>query len=110
MSRPPCLVVPIVSTEVPSTIAATLTPKIPLTIAPPVIATSSTSEAATTSTKQTEDLIKSMEEMKIQATEIQKLKEMVTILEHNYEISQINYTEEERKIRRMTDRIKTLEK
>lgn len=51
-----------------------------------------------------------MEEMKIQATEIQKLKEMVTRLEHNYEISQINYAEEERKNRRMTDKIKTLEK
>jgi len=34
-----------------------------------------------------------MEEMKIQATEIKKLKEMVTSLENNYELSQINYTE-----------------
>ena len=48
--------------------------------------------------------------MKIQATEIQKLKEKVTSLEHNYEISQINYTKEERRNRRMTDRIKTSEK
>jgi len=35
---------------------------------------------------------------------------MVTILKKNYELSQINYTEEERKNRRMTERIKTLEK
>ena len=49
-----------------------------------------------------------MEEMKIQETEMHKLKEKVTSLEYNYEISQINYTEEKRKNRRMTNQIKTL--
>jgi len=34
---------------------------------------------------------------------------MVTNLENNYELSQINYTKEERKNRRTTERIKTLE-
>jgi len=51
-----------------------------------------------------------MEEIKIQANEIKKLKEMVTSLENNYELSQINYTEEERKNISMIERIKTLEK
>ena len=51
-----------------------------------------------------------MEEMKIQAIEIHKLKEKVTSLEYNYEMSHINYTKEERKNTRMTNRIKTLEK
>ena len=98
-----------VSRVVPSTIATSLAPNIPPATTLPV-KTPSTSEAVVTSTKQTEDLINSMEEMKIQATKIKKLKETVTNLERNYELSQINYTEEERKNRRITEIIKTLEK
>jgi len=63
----PQTVVPIVSTVVPSTIAAALAPNVPLTTNLSV--TAGTSETIATSTQQTEDLIKSMEEMKIQATE-----------------------------------------
>ena len=93
----PQIVIPMVSIEVPSNIATYLAPKIPPAIALPVTTTTSTSEAAVTSTRQIEDLIKSTEEMKIQVTEIKKLKEMVTSLENKYKLSQINYTEEERK-------------
>ena len=75
----PQTAIPIVSTAVPSTIVASLVPNVPLR--------AGTFETTTTSTQQTEDLIKSMEEMKIQATEIHKLKEKVTRLEYNYEIS-----------------------
>lgn len=105
----PQIVTPMVSTVVPSTIATSLAPNIPLATTLPTIIITSTSEVVVTSKKQIEDLIKSMEEMKIQSIEIKKLKEIVTSLERNYELSQINYTEEERRNRRMTERIKTLE-
>jgi len=62
-------IIPIISTTVPSTIATSLAPNIPPAIALPII-TTSTSEVAATSTKQIEDFVKSVEEMKIQATEI----------------------------------------
>ena len=82
----PQTVIPIISTAVPSTITTSLAPNIPPAIALPVTTTTSTSEATVTSTKQTDDLIKSMEEMKIQAIVIEKLKEKVTSLEYNYDI------------------------
>lgn len=74
----------------PSTITPALAPNIPLATAQIVTTPTCTSEVAVDSTKQTEDLIKSMEEMKIQESEIKKLKEMVSSLESNYELSQIN--------------------
>lgn len=83
----PQTVIPIISIAVPSTIATSLAPNIPLATALPVTTIASTSKVAVISTKKIEDLIKSMEEMKIQAIEIKKLKEMVTSLEKNYELS-----------------------
>jgi len=107
------MIIPIDSIAMPSTLANALAPNLPLVTALPTTgptSTTGTSTTTTTSTQKTKELMKFMEEMKIQATEIQKLKEKVTSLEHNYEISQINYTKEERRNRRMTDRIKTSEK
>ena len=64
----PQTVIHIISIVVPSTVATSLAPNIPLERALPVTTTRSTSQAAVTSTKQTKDLIKSMEEMKSQET------------------------------------------
>lgn len=63
-----------------------------------------------TSTQSTEYLIKSMEEMKLQVTELQKVKQKFTTLEKKYDLSKINYAEERRKNKIMTEHIKALEK
>jgi len=63
-----------------------------------------------TSTQSTEDLIKSMVEMKLQVTELQKVKEKFTTLEQNYDLPKINYAEEKRKNKGMAKKIKTIEK
>jgi len=51
-----------------------------------------------------------MEEMKLQVTELQKVKEKFTTLEKKYDISKINYAEEMRKNKGMAQQIKALEK
>ena len=51
-----------------------------------------------------------MEELKLQVTELQKVKEKFTTLEQKYDISKINYAEEVRKKKGMAQQIKALEK
>jgi len=60
----PPTVTPIISIVVPSTIALALAPNIPLATTQPVTSLAGISKATIDLTKQTEDLIKSMEEMK----------------------------------------------
>ena len=44
-----------------------------------------------------------MEEMKLQVTELQKVKEKFIVMEHKYDLSKINYVEERRKNKSMTE-------
>jgi len=51
-----------------------------------------------------------MEQMSILATKLKNLKEQMSSLETNYELAQIQNKEEERKNKRMEERIRVLEK
>jgi len=56
------------------------------------------------------ELVKAMEEMSIQATELKKLREKVSSLEIDCKLAQIQQKEEVKKNRRMGEIIKVLEK
>jgi len=73
-----------VSTTVPSTLATTLAPNVPLEIAE-TIGVTGTAQVGTSS-QSTEELIKSMDEMKLQVTELQKVKEKFITLEQKYDV------------------------
>ena len=77
-SQPPN-VIPVLSTIVPSTLGIALAPNAPLVT--PKVVTGTTTVATTgiaqesTSNLSTEELIRSMEEMKLQVSELQKVRE-----------------------------------
>ena len=86
---------------------ASLAPTTPMTTAQPVSTTSTSAigrlgdEAA--------KLVKSMEEMSVQTTYMNKLKEKVTSLETDYKLAKIMHKEEVKKATRMSERLKALE-
>ena len=90
-------VIPMVSTAIPSTLATALAPNVPLVTAEVIIGTSTGTEPAGTSGLSTEELIKSMEEMKLQVSELQKVKEKFVTLGQKYDVSKANFAEEMRK-------------
>ena len=100
----------VVSTAVPSTLTTALAPNVPMAIAATIEAIGTGTSQAGTSNQSTEELIKSMEEMKLQVTELQKVKEKFITLEQKYDVSKFNFSEEMRKIKGLTQQIKTLEK
>jgi len=85
-------VIPIVSTALPSMLAASLATIAPMPTTQPVSA-KSTSVAGASGEKAIE-LVKAMEEMSIQATKMNKLKEQVTSLETDYKLAKIMHKEE----------------
>lgn len=100
-------VIPIMSTTVPSTLKASLAPT-----APPATSLPVTTESTTTSTsgEDADKLVKAMNEMSIQATEMNRLREKMASLETNYKIAQIMQKEESYKANKMNERVKALEK
>lgn len=106
-------VIPTMTTVLPSTLVASLAPTAPMTTTLP---TSTPTKSATgfTAIGSTSDiankLVKAMEEMSLHTTEMNTLKEKVTVLKANYKLAQIMHKEEQQKATRMTKRIKSLEK
>jgi len=100
-------VIPTISTVVPSTLAASLAPTSPMATTKQVSA-QSTSAAGTSN--EVAKLVRAMEEMSIQATDMNKLKEKVTSLETDCELAKIMHKDEVQKAARMTERIKAMEK
>lgn len=101
-------VIPTVSTVVPSTLEASLAP-----IAPPATTLPVTTEptaAIGTPANKLAKLVKAMEDMSIQATELKRLKVKVASLETNCKLAQLQQKEETQKAQRMGERIKILEK
>ena len=98
-------VIPTVTNDVPSTLAASLAPTAP-------IATTLLASTPSTSTWSTGDeanrLVKEMEEMSIQTTEMSMHKEKMTNLETDYKLAQIMHKEEKQKSTRMNEQIKSL--
>lgn len=74
-------VIPVVSTTVPSTLATALAPNVPLAIAEVVTVIGTGMAPAGTSSLSIDELIKSMEEMKLQVSELQKVNEQFVTLE-----------------------------
>ena len=66
--------------------------------------------AAGASGEEAAKLVKSMEEMSIQATEMNKLKEKMTSLETKCKLAKIMHKEEVQKDSRMNERLKAMEK
>ena len=107
--------IPVVSTTVPSTFATALAPSVPLVTGETITGTSTrTTQIGTTEAKTSglsrKELIKSMEEMKLQVFELQKVKEKFVTLEQKYDVSKINFAEEVRKNKGLAQQVKTLEK
>ena len=99
-SQPPNLI-PIVSTAVPSTLGAALAPNILAVIVEVVATTTGTTGVAQGSIANlsTEELIKSMEDIKIQVSELNKVKEQYSNLDQRYDLSEINAAEKIREIK-----------
>lgn len=109
----PATVIPTVTIVVPSTLETSLAPIAPMatTLPTSIPTTSATGSTATGSTgDEANRLVKAMEEMSIQTTEMNRLKEKVTNLETYYKIAQIMRKEEQQKCTRMNERIKNLKK
>lgn len=99
--------IPTVTIAVPSTLAASLAPTTPP--ATPLIVTTEATTAGTSIEKTTE-LVKAMEEMSIEATDLNILGEKVESFEINCNLAQIQQKEEAQKTLRMGEKIKILEK
>ena len=79
--------IPTVTTIVPSTLAASLAPTAPPTTTLPITTESTT--IASTSIEQAAELVKSIEDMSIQAIELKRFKEKVESLETDCKLAQI---------------------
>lgn len=87
----PATIIPIVTTIVPSTLAASLAPT---TLLDSTVPTSATLSKATAQPgDEASKLIKVMEDMSIQTTKMKKLKEKVISLKTNYKLAQIIHKE-----------------
>jgi len=103
-------VIPVISTVVPSTLAIALVPNVPMATAKAVTGAGTGRAPARTSYLSTEELIKSMEEIKLQVSELQKVKEKYVTLEQNYDLSKINFAEKVSENKGLEQRLKSLEK
>jgi len=101
-------VIPTVSTIAPSTLVVSLAPTTSPTTTLPVIAESTTKEDE--SGEKVVELVKAMEEMSIQAIEMNRMKEKVASLKISYKLEKIMQKEETQKANRMSERVKASEK
>lgn len=108
-SQPP-EVIPIVTTIVPSTIGSALAPNVPAITTQVIIGKSSTRAAPSSSTNMSiEELIKAMEELKLQVSQLKLVKDQLAKAERNYDISKINVVEKTKEIKALESKVKTLE-
>lgn len=106
--------IPIVTTVVPSTLVASLAPTAPVATTIPTGSTTTPATGSTITTTHPSDeaskLIKAIEDMSIQTTEINRLKEQIKSLEDEKKLTQIMYKNEPHKSNRLNERIQKLEK
>ena len=107
----PLDVIPIVSIAVPSTLRTTLAPNIPVAKTEVVTGTATARTGQSSSANlSTKELIKSMEDMKLQVSKLKQVKERFAKMERNYDLSKINVVEKTREIKALENKVKTLEK
>ena len=88
-----------------------MAPNVPAVATEVIIGTSSAGAALGSSANMsTEELIKAMEEMRLQVLELKQVKEQLAKVERNYDISKINVVEKTREIKALENKVKTLEK
>jgi len=87
IDNPPATVIPIVTTIVPSTLAASLAATAPMAIALLATTSATRSIAMASTSDEANMLVKIMEEMSIQTNEMNRLKEKVTTLEIDYKLA-----------------------
>lgn len=108
-SQPP-KVIRIVSKIVPSTLGIVLAPNIPSATIKVVTGTKTTGTTLGSSANlSTEALIKAMEDMKLQVSELKHEKEQLAKMERDYDISKINIVEKTKEIKALENKVKTLE-
>jgi len=99
------------STSQPPQIAPTATTAVPPTV--PTSTTSSTSATTATgssTTMTTEELIKAMEDLKLQVSELKEAKEKLAKLEISYDKSTMTVAEKTREVKALENKVKALEK
>jgi len=109
-SQPPNVIL-VVSTAVTSTLGIALAPNV-LAVTTEAVAAkkiASTTQAGMRGLSP-DELVKSMEELKLQVTELQKVKEQYATLEQRYDLSKINVAERKRESKGLEQRVKSLEK
>ena len=107
-------VIPMVTTVMPSILVEELAPKEPLATAVPVASsTTSATESSTTATQpsyEASKLVKSMEEMSLQTSEINRLKQVIDNLEDTNKLAQIKAKTHEQRANRLNEELKKLQK
>ena len=88
-----------------------LAPNVPLATTEVIIGTTSAGAAPGSSTgMSTEELIKAMEELRLQVSELKQVKEKLAKVEKNYDKSKINVAEKIREVKALENKVRTLEK
>lgn len=108
-SKPP-EVIPIFSTVVPSTLGTSVATNVPAVTTEVITGTSTAGTTPSSSINMsTEELIKAMEELRLQVTELKQVKEQLAKAEKNYDICKISVVEKNREIKALEGKVKTLE-
>lgn len=107
-------VIPVVTIVVPSTLAESLAPIVPMATTLPVTSsTTSTMESSTTIAQHIDEaskLVKAMQDMSIQTKNINRLKEQLKILEYENKLAKIMHKNEEQRENKLNKQLKMLEK
>ena len=105
----PIIVIPTITTVVPSTLVESLAPSVPLATTLTVTSTTTSATESFTTVAQPSDevgkLVKAMQEMSIQTNEINRLKEQFKILEDEKKLVQIMHKNEIQKTNRLTEKL-----
>ena len=113
MEAIPVTAIPTITTIVPYTSSTPVATTVPVAT---MVSTTSTTTPATYSTSsshpsdQADKLIKSMQDVSIQTTEINRMKEHVKNLEDENKLAQMRHTAKAQKSSRLTDKVQKLER
>jgi len=106
-SQPP-EVAPTITTA-PSIVITAMPPTVPISTAESITeATSISTAPGNNTTMTTEQLIKAMEELKLQVSELKQVKEKLVKIEQSYDKSKMNVAEKTREVKALENKVKAL--
>jgi len=110
-SKPP-EVIPTVTTAAPSIIEPALAPNVSTTATEVIIGTRTSAGVApgSSANMSTRELIKAMEELILQVSELKQVKEKLAKVEKSYDTSKICVAEKIREVKALENKVRTLEK